>query len=180
MKKKIDAIIVVEGITDIAFLNSFIDAEFVSTNGSDVPDTTIAYLKEQSHIKPIVVLTDPDTPGQMIRTKLDANIPDLRHCFLNKKDAVKKGKVGVAEAERKTILKALDFQLVTSHSMKSDLREIDLFKLGLVGTPNSSKIRIRISDRFHLGYVNGKQLLKRARSLNLSYQQLEEAVREIR
>jgi hypothetical protein len=28
--------------------------------------------------------------------------------------------------------------------------------------------------------VNGKQLLKRARSLNLSYQQLEEAVREIR
>jgi hypothetical protein len=48
MKKKIDAIIVVEGITDIAFLNSFIDAEFVSTNGSDVPDTTMPTSKNKA------------------------------------------------------------------------------------------------------------------------------------
>jgi len=96
-KTKINAIIVVEGVTDVAFLTSFIDAELVSTNGSDVPVSTIAYLKEQSKIKPIVVLTDPDSPGQKIRAKLDEHIVNLRHCFIDKKNAVRDGKVGVAE-----------------------------------------------------------------------------------
>jgi 5S rRNA maturation endonuclease (ribonuclease M5) len=44
-KTKINAIIVVEGVTDVAFLTSFIDAELVSTNGSDVPVSTIAYFE---------------------------------------------------------------------------------------------------------------------------------------
>ena len=36
MKKIINAIIVVEGKSDVQFLESFIDARFVITNGSDV------------------------------------------------------------------------------------------------------------------------------------------------
>ena len=43
MKKIINAIIVVEGKSDVQFLESFIDAEFVITNGSDVPRETINY-----------------------------------------------------------------------------------------------------------------------------------------
>lgn len=46
MKKIISGIIVVEGITDVSFLSQFIEAEFVTTNGSEIPDSTIEYLKK--------------------------------------------------------------------------------------------------------------------------------------
>jgi len=179
-KTKINAIIVVEGVTDVAFLTSFIDAELVSTNGSDVPVSTIAYLKEQSKIKPIVVLTDPDSPGQKIRAKLDEHIVNLRHCFIDKKNAVRDGKVGVAEASKHAVLKALEHQLVFDACRQGSIRQIDLFNLGLVGTSKSHQKRMAIADRFHMGYANGKQFLKRANSLNLTYQELEDAMHEIR
>ena len=92
MKKIIDGVIVVEGKTDVAFLNEFIDAEFVITNGSDVPQSTIDYLKHVSQTRKIYVLTDPDSPGKRIRDLLDSQINGLRHCFLNKINCIKNGK----------------------------------------------------------------------------------------
>ena len=62
MKKIVDGIIVVEGKSDVAFLSSFIDAEFVITTGSEISDDTISYLKERSKNTKIIVLTDPDYP----------------------------------------------------------------------------------------------------------------------
>ena len=46
MKTIINGVIVVEGITDVSFLSQFIDAEFITTNGSEIPETTIYYLKK--------------------------------------------------------------------------------------------------------------------------------------
>ena len=39
-------LIVVEGKTDIAFLSSFIDADFYSVNGSAVSEKDIQFIKE--------------------------------------------------------------------------------------------------------------------------------------
>jgi ribonuclease M5 len=178
MKKKINAILVVEGKTDIAFLSSFIDAEFVSTNGSDVPEETINYLKKQQANKEIIVFTDPDTPGQLIRAKLDEAIPGLKHSYVAKKDAIKNGKVGVAETSQKRILEALNFQIKTNTNNKSDLKEIDLYELGLLGSKNATEKRNYVAAYFHLGFVNAKQLLKRARSMNLTHQIIKEAIDE--
>lgn len=178
-KTTINAIIVIEGVTDIAFLTSFIAAEFISTNGSDVPASTIAYLKEQSKNKPIIVLTDPDSPGQKIRVKLDESIPGLRHCFIDKKAAIRNGKVGVAEARENTILKALEHQLIFKACPQSSLKQIDLLNLGLSGTLQAQRKRSAVAAHFHMGYVNGKQFLKRAKSLNLTYREIEEAISEI-
>ncbi|MFA5421375.1 MAG: ribonuclease M5 [Bacilli bacterium] len=170
----------VEGKSDKAFLSSFIDAEFVETNGSDVPAATIEYLKAQSKKRDIIVLVDPDAPGLKIRAKLDENIPGLRHCFVNKKDAIKNGKVGVAETTKSAVLQALNFQVENKAVQTSDLQVIDLYKLGLMGSKNANDLRSEVADYFHLGFVNGKQFLKRAKSLNISYQVIEEAIREIR
>lgn len=54
MKKQLDAILVVEGKSDVAYLSSFIDAEFVITNGSDIPLDTISYLKKASKKKKLL------------------------------------------------------------------------------------------------------------------------------
>ena len=47
MKKKINGIIVVEGKSDVELLSSYIDAEFVITNGSAISDETITYRSEE-------------------------------------------------------------------------------------------------------------------------------------
>ncbi|MDD3206960.1 MAG: ribonuclease M5 [Erysipelotrichia bacterium] len=178
-KRKIEAIIVVEGKSDIAFLSSFLEAEFVETNGSDVPESTIDYLKKQSTSKTIIVLTDPDFPGHKIRTELDDKITNLKHVFINKKDAIKNGKVGVAETSKNAVLEALNFPLEKRADSNSELTANDLYNLGLSGLKNSHHIRAKVAERFHLGFVNAKHFLKRARSMNITYQQIQEAINEI-
>ena len=42
----IDGVIVVEGKSDVTFLQEFIDAIFVTTNGSEISKETINYIKE--------------------------------------------------------------------------------------------------------------------------------------
>ena len=62
------AIIVVEGASDKTLLESFLDAQIITTNGSDVPYETIGFLKEAKKLHEIVVLTDPDSPGKGLGT----------------------------------------------------------------------------------------------------------------
>ena len=107
MKQKVAPLIVVEGITDVAFLQSFLDADFITTNGSDVPRETIEYIRQAKKTRDVVVLTDPDAPGKRIRDVLDQEIPGLLHAYINKADAVKKNKVGVAESNQEAVLEAL-------------------------------------------------------------------------
>ncbi|MFA5480835.1 MAG: ribonuclease M5 [Bacilli bacterium] len=180
MKKVIiKDIIVVEGKSDVAFLSSFIEADFVTTNGSDIPQKTIEYLQEQSKKRSIVVLSDPDAPGLRIRSVLDQNINGLRHCFVPKTSSVKNGKVGVAEADKKTILDALSHFVSYESVARSHLTIGDLYELGISGNANSNVLRNKVADAFHLGYVNNKQFLKRAKAMNISKQQIEEAIHEI-
>ena len=44
MKKIVDGIIVVEGKTDVSVLSSFLDAEYVITNGSAIDNDVLNYL----------------------------------------------------------------------------------------------------------------------------------------
>lgn len=179
MKKEMNVIIVVEGKSDVAFLSSFITSEFVITNGSDVPEATISYLLEQSHNKDIIVLTDPDAPGEKIRHKLDSRIAGLKHCYVLKKDAIKKHKVGIAETTKTAILEALNFPVGGRVATSGNLKPSDILDLGLIGGSASASKRERIANHFHLGHVNGKQFLKRINSLNITRDQLQEDLCEI-
>lgn len=177
MKMKFAFALVVEGQTDVAFLSNFIDAEMITTNGSDVPRETIDYLRTLSKIKPIIVLVDPDGPGTKIRHRLDSEIPGLIHAFVAKTDATKKGKVGIAQSTPEAVLDALNHLLKTVSTSKGTLTTIDLLKLGLVGTPNSNNRRQYLASYFHIGYNNGKQLVNRLNQLNINYETIHEALR---
>lgn len=169
----INAIIVVEGITDVSLLSSFIDAELVTTNGSDVPRETIDYLLEASKKKDIIVLTDPDYPGKRIRDVLDSHIPNLKHAYIPKEKAIKHHKVGVAESDRQTILDALSHISVTKSASKGKLSYADLLELNLTG-PNCRENKEKVEKHFHLGFGNGKTLLKRINAMNITRKEIEE------
>ena len=173
MKTIINGIIVVEGITDVAFLSQFIDAEFVTTNGSDVPLSTIEYLEKAQEKRDIFVLTDPDSPGKKIRDTLDQYVPNLKHCFVSKECSIKKNKVGVAESTKEEILKALENYIQTSKNDIGKITYSDLSKLGLVGDENSAVKREKVINNFHLGHCNAKTFLKRINYLNLTLEEIQ-------
>lgn len=173
MKKKINGIIVVEGKSDVAFLSTFIDAEFVVTNGSEIPDKTIEYLQKSTGNRDIFVLTDPDSPGKRIRDILDQNIPNLKHCFVSKEHSIRKNKVGVAESTKEEVLNALSSFIETSESKTSEITPNDLVKLGLLGAEDSKAKREAISKKYHLGFGNAKTFLKRVNYSGLTISDLE-------
>ena len=132
MKKQLDSILVVEGKTDVAFLSNYFDCEFVITNGSEISNDTISYLKNAKSKKEIIVLTDPDSPGKRIRDILDANIPGLKHCFICKEHAIKHGKVGVAECDIDEINRALGAPFKSNLPNDPSISPDDIYELGLI------------------------------------------------
>ena len=170
---KIDGVIVVEGKSDVAFLSNFIEAEFVTTNGSEISKSTIDYLKEISSKTMIYVLTDPDSPGEKIRSKLDEFIPNLKHCFVKKENSIKKGKVGVAESTKEEVLEALKNAITTNKSKKSNISMSDLSSLGLTGCSDSNLKREKIASELHLGHCNAKTFLKRLNYCDITIDELK-------
>ena len=169
---KINGIVVVEGKTDVSFLSSFIDSEFVITNGSEISKETIEYLKNSN--KDIYVLTDPDSPGERIRKILDENISGLHHCFVKKEKSIKNGKVGVAESTKEEIENAFKNYVTTKKPEEGDLTMDDLVKLGLSGSKDANKIRIELSNKLHLGHCNAKTFLKRLNYRNINIEELKQ------
>lgn len=174
MKRKIDGIIVVEGKSDVAFLNEFIEAEFVITNGSEISKETIEYLQKSAENRSIFVLTDPDSPGKRIRDVLDQSIPNLKHCFVNKENSVKHGKVGVAESTKDEVIASLDHYFVNTLKPIGNITTIDLLKLGLVGAQDAENNRKKVSKKLHLGYCNAKTFLKRLNNSGITIDEIKE------
>lgn len=173
---KYPALIVVEGKTDKDLIDSFLNADICITNGSEVSRETIDFIKESKKIRDVVVLTDPDSPGKRIRDILDENIPGLLHAYIPKEKAIKHHKVGVAESNKDVILEALNNLIPANFEENGTLTYQDLFELGLVSCDEAIKKREIINRKFHLGYTNGKSLLKRANALKLTRKDLEDAL----
>lgn len=172
-------LIVVEGKTDIAFLSSFIDADFYSVNGSAVSEKDIQFIKEYIKKGEVIVLTDPDFPGTKIRNYLNENIPNLKNAFVRKELSIKKHKVGVAESTVEEVKRALqNAQVFKNKTNKHNLLKTnDLIDLGLIGRNDSSKLRKIVSENFHLGFTNGKTLLKRLNMLEINKEQIIEVLK---
>ena len=170
------AIIVVEGTSDAAFISSFLQADIVITNGSEVSRGTIEYLKEASKHRDIVVLTDPDSPGKRIRDILNENIIGLKHAFILKEHAIKHHKVGVAESTEKDVLEALRNVVPSPDDHRGSLTMADLYDLGLMGQRDSQAKRDRLETVFHLGHTNAKTILKRINSIGLEKSELGKAL----
>ena len=165
----IDGVIVVEGKSDVTFLQEFIDAIFVTTNGSEISKETINYIKELKKKNRIIVLTDQDSPGQRIRHILDENIGGLGHAFVDKKNSIKKHKGGVAESTKEEVLKALSHSIINSKAISQTITLEDLCSLHLSGYDNSSYLRSKVCENLHLGFCStNKTFLKRLNALQVN------------
>ena len=90
---QIQDVILVEGLSDKNYLSTFIQADILTCNGSAMDGFSMDYLKELSKHRNLIILTDPDYPGEKILNTIDKQIPNCKHYFIDKKRAIKKNKV---------------------------------------------------------------------------------------
>jgi len=175
--KHIDEIIIVEGKSDKQFLETFLDADILTCNGSAVDGFSKEYLQELAKKREIIILTDPDYPGEKIRKELTNIVPNAKHAFVRKEFSIANHKVGVAEATKDEVLRALENVVSFNNVKTGNLTLSDLVNLHIAGD-NSKENKQKIIDYFHLGYCNSKTLLKRLNLLNADLKELKKVIND--
>lgn len=168
----IKELIVVEGKNDSARLRSFFDCETIETSGLGLSRETVAFIKEINAKRGVILLLDPDTPGEKIRKRLNDEIAGLKNAFLMKEDARTAKKVGVEHASREVLEEALDNLVTFCEQKKEELKMSDLFECGLSGTEGAEEKRDRVSRKYHIGKCNAKTLCKRLNMLGITKEEL--------
>ena len=175
--KRINEIIIVEGKSDKQFLETFLNCDILICNGSAVDGFDKDYLIELAKKRDIIILTDPDYPGERIRKEISDIIPNAKHAFVRKEYSIARHKVGVAEATKEEVLRALDNVITFNNNKKGTLSLSDMMNLHLAST-NSKENKKKVIDHYHLGYCNTKTLLNRLNLLNVSYEELKKVLND--
>lgn len=170
MKIYLNGILVVEGKEDASYLSNYIDSEIVTTNGFDIPNNVVSYLKD----KKVIVLTDPDEAGLKIRQKLNELLPTVINVEVDIKKCIRNTKNGVAECDINEVLTELKPYYIDKSDSQSDITINDLYNLGLM---NNKDLRDEVSRRLNLGKCNAKTLYKRLLNNNIKLEQLCEIIK---
>ena len=158
-KMKIDLPIIVEGKYDKIKILSIADACVIATDGFGVFKNSerLALIKRLAAQSKIIILTDSDGAGKVIRSHITSAIPKERIIQLytpqvkgkeRRKDAPSaEGYLGVEGTEAETLRAILaPFSVGTYDSEKSgqvykELTKADMFEAGLTGAPDSAERR---------------------------------------
>ena len=181
-KRKIPEVIVVEGKDDTANLKRYYEVDTYETRGSAINQDDLERIATLQELRGVIVFTDPDYNGERSRKIMMQEIPQVKHAFLNRGEAVPKSKtkgrsLGVEHASYEDLEKALS-GLVGSYEDEHffDITKSDLMRLGLLMGSDSRKRREYLGEELRIGYCNGKQLLKRLELFGVCLSQVEEAL----
>ena len=195
--RKIREVIVVEGRYDKNTLSQIVDATVITVGGFSVFNDRekLAFLRRLAEERGLIVLTDSDGAGFVIRNYLkgslpkhqvkQAYIPDIQGKERRKRHAGKEGKLGVEGMKPEVILEALKRAGATfldeageSGPAKEPITKADLFALGLTGGADSTAKRKALLKRLKLPeHLTANGMLE---ALNLLYdrEELEAALAE--
>ena len=172
----IKEIIVVEGRDDIVAVKNAVEAEVIATGGFGYNEEFIENLKVVAEKRGIIILTDPDHAGEQIRRNLSKKIENCKHAFLPQKKALKKGDIGVENANKKDIIEAINKARPIITKKREEFTKDDLIELGLIGGPNSQIKREQAGDILGIGYANTKQFLNRLNNFGITREEFVKAL----
>lgn len=173
-------VFIVEGQHDKAKLIEILgNVDVIITNGSEISEETILLIQKLSDTHDMIVFTDPDYAGQRIRQIVSKHAKNVHHVFLKQELALSKNKkkIGIEHADKDDILKALNHMQVVKNSHKPISTHF-LYSCGLIGHENSKQLRDLVSDKLHLGYVNGKTLKSRLALFDISEKEILEVIND--
>lgn len=169
---KIKEVIIVEGKHDLAKIQACIDADVLITNGTHVSKEFLEECKRINEERGIVIFTDPDSPGEMIRTKIIEAVGTAKHASLTTKQSRNKRKVGIEHASCEDIIEALQ-NVVTFEEGRTTLTNQEFFELGLSGQPNSQELRDILSEALGIPVTNAKRCFKYLNMMGIDKEEVE-------
>ena len=163
---KIREAIVVEGRYDKNTLSQILDAPILETSGFGIfkDKQQMALLRRIAQTRGLIVFTDSDGAGFVIRNHIKSAIPGqyLKHAYIpdiygkEKRKAApgKEGKLGVEGMTREVILESLRRAGATMEGEavagSQQITKQDLMELGLSGGPDASANRLKLLNKLNL------------------------------
>ena len=177
--------IVVEGKYDQNTLRQLVDTAVIPTHGFGVMKDRelLAFLRTVAEKRGLIILTDSDGAGFVIRNFLKGALPKerVRHAYIpdmagkerRKKAPGKEGKLGVEGMEPAVLLEALRRAGATFLDEAAEapagtpITKADLYEWGLSGGPDSREKRLALLKTLNLpSHMSANALLE---ALNLLY-----------
>ena len=167
---KIHEAVVVEGKYDKIRLSSLIDALIITTDGFGIfkDKEKMKLLRRLAETRGLLVITDSDSAGFVIRNHLRSCIPSerIKHAYIpdvsgkerRKTSPSKEGKLGVEGMSTEALIEALHRAGVACEASDPDeeskaeteiITQADFYRCGLSGGENSSALRATLLR--HLG-----------------------------
>ncbi|MFI3313311.1 MAG: DUF4093 domain-containing protein [Eubacteriales bacterium] len=180
--------IVVEGRYDKNTLSQIVDAPIFETHGFGILKNKkmLGFLRQVAKKRGLIILTDSDGAGLVIRNYLRGAIPKehLRHGYIpeilgkekRKIAPSKAGTVGVEGMSREVLVNALrnaGATIVGEEALANSqpITKLDLFELGLNGGAGSSEKRKKLMEKLEIPTNLGANALLDA--LNILYNREE-------
>ena len=192
---KIKEAIVVEGRYDKNTLSQILDAPILETSGFGIfkDKKQLALLRRVAETRGLIVFTDSDGAGFVIRNHIKSAIPGkyLKHAYIpdiygkEKRKAApgKEGKLGVEGMPKEVILEALRRAGATIEGEVSPLtRQItkqDLMVLGLSGTADASERRLKLLKKLNLPEHMSPNAMLQALNLLYTLEELTSIMKEL-
>ena len=178
--------IIVEGKYDRLRLLSVCNAQIITTDGFGIfkKNEKLALIRRLSEKTPVILLTDSDGAGKLIRSHLTSAIPKERliQLYIPKIEGKEKrkatpsaeGTLGVEGMERELLFSLLSPFAKDGEFSKRDenpLSKTDLYTDGLCGAPDSTEARDALAARLSLPSGMSANALLAALKILLSYEE---------
>lgn len=191
---KIREAIVVEGRYDKNTLSQIVDAPILETSGFGVfkNKQQLAFLRRVAHERGLIVFTDSDGAGFVIRNHLKSAIEPqyLKHAYIpdiygkerRKSAPGKEGKLGVEGMTPEVIVDALRKAGATIEGedapVTQQITKQDLMELGLSGGKDSSQKRLALLKKLDLPEHMSANAMLQALNLLYDLEELKQMLQE--
>ena len=188
-KLRIREVIVVEGRYDRNTLSQVVDALIFETKGFSVfhDREKLETLRMLAEERGLILLTDSDSAGFVIRNRLKGLIPPekVKQAYVpaipgreKRKDRPsKEGLLGVEGMRPEELVRALRNAGATEEKGTGErITDADFYRLGLNGKPGSAQLRRRLAEELKLPPLISRSDLQKAAGFLLSREELEELV----
>ncbi len=174
---KIRELIVVEGVDDEAAVKAAVEAEVLPVHGFAVRSRkTLDRIRFARERVGVIVFTDPDHAGRMIRETIEKAVPGVKHAYISRTEGLRKKNIGVENASSQAIRAALKKARCKLEESRQNFSMEDMNSYDLSGGPGARKRREKCGEILRIGYGNTKQFLARLNHFNIGREELEKAL----
>ena len=169
MKK---TLFVVEGTHDEHHLKAlYPNIETMSVGGSAIQKDSLDFLVKHQDNLEIILLFDPDFPGEKIRKHIASQLKNPKHIYVDQNVARHKRKIGIEHVSKIHLDEALKHIIIQDY--KNTLSKEAFVELGLEGHKDAKQKRLNVGKNLHIGYANAKTLYKRLNLIGMTKEDIQ-------